>query len=108
VIVFFKTDCSFSRAELAALRAAAVTPEDQHCFVLISSSDQTELWDIRQKFGLSCPILYDREARYGKQLGVKTVPLNFIVDRTLTITNVVSGAMPTGDIKGFMENSRGK
>lgn len=39
VIVYFKTDCSFSRAELAALKEATTTPEDQSCFVLISNSD---------------------------------------------------------------------
>jgi peroxiredoxin len=104
VIVFFKTDCSFSRAELAALRAAAVTPEDQHCFVLISSSDQTELWDIRQKFGLSCPLLYDRDGKYSRCLGVFLVPINFIVDAELTVKDVVSGPILEEDMANFLEH----
>ena len=108
VVVFFRTDCSFSQAELAALKEATTAPEDQRCFVLISNSDQAELWDVRQKLGLSCPILYDRDTKYGKQLGVKAVPLNFIVDHTLKIEDVVSGTMPTGDIRDFMGDNRKK
>ncbi|MDD4051086.1 MAG: redoxin domain-containing protein [candidate division Zixibacteria bacterium] len=106
VVVFFRTDCSFSRAELAALKGATNTPENQSCFILISNSDQTDLWEIKEKLGLSCPILYDRDTKYGKQLGVKSVPLNFIVDRTLKIEDVISGTMPTEGIKDFMEQSR--
>ncbi|MDD4051307.1 MAG: redoxin domain-containing protein [candidate division Zixibacteria bacterium] len=108
VVVFFRTDCSFSQAELAALQAATVTPADQSCFVLISNSDQIELWDVKQKLGLSCSILYDRDTKYGKQLGVKSVPLNFIVDRTLKIEDVISGTMPTRDIRDFMGDNRKK
>ena len=108
VIVFFRTECSFSRAELIALKEATTTPEDQSCFVLISNSDQAELWEVKQKLGLACPILYDRDTQYGRQLGVKTAPLNFIVDRTLKITDVVSGALTGKEIKNFMVGNRKK
>jgi peroxiredoxin len=108
IIVFFRTDCSFSRAELTALKEATATPQDQSCFVLISNSDQAELWDVKQKLGLSCPILYDRDTQYGRQLGVKTAPLNFVVDRTLKITDVVSGALTGKEIADFMADNRKK
>jgi len=106
VIVFFKPDCSFSRAELAAIKEATVKPEDQACFVLISGADQPELWAIKEELGLSCPLLFDRNTQYGKVLGIKSVPLNFIVDRNLQIEEVVSGAMPSRDIAEIMKNSR--
>jgi len=51
-------------------------------------------------------LLYDRNTQYGKVLGIKSVPLNFIVDRNLQIKEVVSGAMPSGDIAEIMKNSR--
>ena len=106
VIVFFRTDCSYSRAELAALKEATARTKDQSCFILISNSDQAELWEVKQKLGLSCPILYDRDTQYGRQLGVKTAPLNFVVDRTLKITDVVSGALTGKEIKDFMVENR--
>jgi peroxiredoxin len=106
VVVFFRTDCSFSQAELAALKEATTAPEDQRCFVLISHSDQAELWEVRQKLGLICPILFDRDKLYGKQLGLMTAPLNFMVDKNLKITKVVSGALSAKSIADFMENSR--
>lgn len=105
-IVFFRTECSFSRAELIALKEATTAPEDQSCFVLISNSDQAELWEVKQKLGLACPILYDRDTQYGRQLGVKTAPLNFVVDRTLKITDVVSGALTSNEIRDFMAENR--
>jgi peroxiredoxin len=108
LVVFFRTSCSFSQAELAALKDATTAPEDQSCFVLISNSDQAELWEVKQKLGLTCPILYDRDTQYGRQLGVKTAPLNFVVDRTLKIIDVVSGALTGKEIKDFMEKNRKK
>ena len=107
-IVFFRTDCSFSRAELMALHEVTTSPEDQSCFVLISNSDQAELWEVKQKMGLSCPILNDRDTQYSRPLGVKTAPLNFVVDRTLKITDVVSGALTGKEIGDFMAENRKK
>jgi peroxiredoxin len=105
VIVFFRTDCSYSRAELAALKKATAKPEDQSCFILISHSDQTELWEVKQSLGLTCPILFDRDKQYGRQLGLMTAPLNFVVDKALQVKEVIAGAMSVEDVAALMKKS---
>ncbi|NMC43117.1 MAG: redoxin domain-containing protein [candidate division Zixibacteria bacterium] len=106
VIVFFRTDCSYSRAELAALKEATARPKDQSCFILISHSDQAEIWVVKQSLGLTCPILYDRDKQYGKQLGLMTAPLNFVVDKNLQIKEVIAGAMTAEDIAVLIGQTR--
>ncbi len=108
VVVIFSPECSFSRAELAAIKGIGPKPEDETCFILISAADQTEVRYVIEKTGLDCPLLIDRNGEYGKRLGIKAVPMNFVVDRALTIVDVISGVMPNADIADIVEQSRGK
>jgi peroxiredoxin len=103
VVVYFRTDCSFSQAELKALMQATGVPVEKCCFVLISNSEQTELWEIRQRLNISCPILFDRDGQYGKRLGIFVVPMNFIVDAGLIIKDVVSGPLLEDEIGNLLE-----
>jgi len=108
VVVIFSPECSFSRAELAAIKNIGPKPEDETCFILISAGDRTEVRYVIEKEGLNCPLLIDRNGEYGKRLGIKSVPMNFVVDRTLTIVGVISGVMPNEDIADIVEQSQSK
>jgi len=106
VISFIRHDCPYCQAQLRSVKKIAKTAEEEGRFILISLSDPTDLWAMRDEFKIQSPILYDRDTHYNANVGVAAVPFNFIVDRDLRIQQVVSGPMTEDEIAGIINANK--
>lgn len=102
LIIFSLPGCGYSIRQLQSMKACSLSTETERCFIFISDENPLELMYIREKYGLKCTILYDRDRAYMKSLGIFTSPFNIMVDKDLRIDNIIGGNLSTNEIKEFI------
>ncbi len=106
VISFFLPGCELCEQEISDLVSALRDSADYHYFIFMSSSSANQI-------AKSVPsnrqllVLRDSDSVYGNLLGVKSVPLNLIVDRSGRIEKITEDAMTLEDYKKIIEFNRG-
>jgi peroxiredoxin len=106
VISFFLPGCEICEQEISDLVAALRDSADYHYFILMSSSSAG-------KIAKSVPsdrqlqVLQDSGSVYGNLIGIKSVPLNMIVDRSGRIEKITEDAMTLEDYRKIIEFNRG-
>jgi peroxiredoxin len=105
VISFFLPGCDVCEKEINDLVSALRDSTDYHYFIFMSSSNANQI----AKSVPSNPkllVLRDSGSVYGNLLGVKSVPLNMIVDRSGRIEKITEDAMTLEDYKKIIEFNR--
>lgn len=95
VINFWTTWCPPCRAETPALETSYESYEDSGVIILgVNLTDQDSLKDIEsfvQEFGLTYPILLDRDGSVGLMYQLSGLPTTFFINREGIIRTVVVG-----------------
>lgn len=105
VISFFIPGCELCEKEISDLVSVARDPADYHYFIFISSANAAQ---IAKSIPPNRPItvLGDSGSVYGTMLGVKTIPLNIVVDRSGKIEKITEDPMTLEDYKKIIEFNR--
>jgi peroxiredoxin len=106
VISFFLPGCDVCEQEIGDLVSALRDSTNYHYFIFMSSSNADRI----AKSVPSNPkllVLRDSGSVYGNLLGVKSVPLNMIVDRSGRIEKITEDAMTLKDYEKIIEFNRG-
>jgi hypothetical protein len=106
VISFFLPGCDLCEKEISDLVSVARDSADFQYFIFISSANAAR---IAKSIPPNRPMLVlgDSGSVYGTLLGVKTIPLNIVVDRSGRIEKITEDAMTLGDYKKIIEFNRG-
>ena len=105
-ISFFLPGCELCEQEISDLVSVLRDSTDYHYFIFMSSSNANQI-------AKSVPsnrqllVLRDSGSVYGNLLGIKSVPLNMIVDRSGRIEKITEDAMKLEDYKKIIEFNRG-
>ena len=105
VISFFLPGCEICEQEIKFLLSAVRDTTDYRYFILLSASSADRL-------AKSLPpnrqllVLRDSGGVYGDLLGIKTVPLNMIVDRSGRVEKITEDAMKLKDYEQIIEFNR--
>jgi peroxiredoxin len=105
IISFFLPGCDVCEQEISDLVSVVRDSADYHYFIFMSSSSANQI-------AKSVPsnrqllVLRDSGSVYGKLLGIQTVPLNMIVDRSGRIEKITEDAMTLEDYKKIIEFNR--
>ncbi len=105
-ISFFLPGCELCEQEISDLVSVLNDSTDYQYFILMSSSSAG-------KIAKSVPsnhqllVLRDSGSVYGNLLGIKSVPLNMIVDRSGRIEKITEDVMTLEDYKKIIEFNRG-
>lgn len=95
VVNFWTTWCPPCRAETPALETSYESYEDSGVIILgVNLTDQDSLKDIEsfvQEFGLTYPILLDRDGSVGLMYQLSGLPTTFFINREGIIRTVVVG-----------------
>jgi peroxiredoxin len=92
-LMFMQPDCDACLNELERMETILTSPNPEYAFVLISVSNPLDLIAIQKKYGLTCPILHDRNATYSDAVKIATFPFNVLVDKELVIQKVIVGEL---------------
>lgn len=106
VISFFIPGCELCEKEIGDLVSVARDSADYHYFIFISSANAAQ---IAKSMPPNRPItvLGDSGSVYGTLLGVKTIPLNIVVDRSGKIEKITEDPMTLENYKKIIEFNRG-
>jgi peroxiredoxin len=105
-ISFFLPGCDVCEKEINDLVSVLRDSTDYHYFIFMSSSNANQI-------AKSVPssrqllVLRDSGGVYGNLLGIQSVPLNVIVDRSGRIEKITGDAMTLEDYKKIIEFNRG-
>ncbi|TFH64618.1 MAG: redoxin domain-containing protein [Candidatus Zixiibacteriota bacterium] len=105
VISFFLPGCELCEKEVSDLVSAARDSTDFQYFIFISSENAAR---IAKSIPPNRPLLVlgDSGSVYGTLLGVKTIPLNIVVDRSGRIEKITEDAMTLEDYRKIIEFNR--
>ncbi|MFH1686197.1 MAG: redoxin domain-containing protein [bacterium] len=105
VLSFFRSNCGHCLDELDSLRSITRDSADFSRVILISHEDRLDLKQAAADLDIRCPILWDRDNAYAGKLRVTTQPFNVVVDSSLTIIEVLAGAMMPKDFERLLHES---
>jgi len=97
VIAFIKPDCEGCLMELETIGLTIPDRSDHRHFIFISSSNPLHMLELRDNFGIKCPILFDEGRDVALRLKVLTYPFNFVVNRQRVILDARAGSMSAED-----------
>lgn len=105
VISFFLPGCDLCEKEISDLISVARDSADFQYFIFISSANAAR---IAASIPPNRPLLVlgDSGSVYGTLLGVKTIPLNIVVDRSGRIEKITEDAMTLEDYRKIIEFNR--
>jgi hypothetical protein len=106
VISFFLPGCDLCEKEISDLVSVARDSADFQYFIFISSANAAR---IAKSMPPNRPLLVlgDSGSVYGTLLGVKTIPLNIVVDRSGKIQKVTEDPLTAEDYRKIIEFNRG-
>ncbi|RLG43708.1 MAG: hypothetical protein DRN81_05985, partial [Thermoproteota archaeon] len=97
VIAFIKPDCEGCLMELETIGRTITDGADHRHFIFISSANPLHMVELRENFGIRCPILFDEGRDVALRLKVQTYPFNFVVNHERVILDVRAGGMSGED-----------
>jgi hypothetical protein len=106
VISFFLPGCDLCEKEISDLVSVARDSADFQYFIFISSANAAR---IAKSIPPNRPLLVlgDSGSVYGTLLGVKTIPLNIVVDRSGRIEKITEDPLTAEDYRKIIEFNRG-
>jgi len=106
VISFFLPGCELCEKEISDLVSVACDSADFQYFIFISSANAAR---IAKSIPPNRPLLVlgDSGSVYGTLLGVKTIPLNIVVDRSGRIEKITEDPLTAEDYRKIIEFNRG-
>ena len=105
VISFFLPGCEMCTQEIKFLLSAVRDSTDYRYFIFLSAASA----EVLTKFlppNRPLVVLRDSGGVYGKVLGIETVPVNMIVDRSGRVEKITEDAMTLKDYKQIIEFNR--
>jgi peroxiredoxin len=91
IVSIISADCGACKAQLELYKKELADPAQQSRFILVSSSNSDELRDLQKEFCPNCRFLNDPGSQYMLSLNVVSFPINFVVDQSMTIQDIVVG-----------------
>jgi peroxiredoxin len=105
IISFFLPGCDVCEQEISDLVSVLRDSTDYHYFILMSSSSADRIVKSVPS-NRQLQVLRDSGSVYGNLLGIKSVPLNMIVNRSGRIEKITEDAMTLDDYKKIIEYNR--
>ncbi len=102
LITYFLADCASCFEQIEILSGLSITDKSKLSCVFISHSNPFELIEVRNKYKIDWPILYDHWNQYGSNLQINTYPFNIVVDSGLVIRDLIPSSFQEYDFKGVM------
>ncbi len=103
MISFISPDCGACKSQLELFKKELTDPAQQSRFILLSGADPAELRDLQKEYCSNCRFLQDPASSYMLTLNVVSFPINFVVDQSMTITNIVVGPPDPGTLHDVAE-----
>ncbi len=103
MISFISPDCGACKSQLELFKTELTDPAQQSRFILLSGSGPEELRDLQNEYCPHCRFLHDPGSSYMLTLNVVSFPINFVVDRSMTITDIVVGPPDPGTLHDVAE-----
>lgn len=91
LVAFISPDCGACKAQLELYKKELTDPAQQSRFILLSGSATEELRDLQNEYCPNCRFLNDPGNQYMLSLNVVSFPINFVVDQSMTITDIIVG-----------------
>lgn len=95
IVNFWASWCGPCRAEMPTLEKLYQAERERGLTILAVNStvqdDKGAVAAMQREFGLSFPIVFDRDGETGQRYGIRMLPTTFIVDRTGVIREVFFG-----------------
>lgn len=99
LMTFITAACPACARELERIAALAAEAPASSRVVLVAGDRVEDLTAMRDKYGLTCPILRDIKGEYSAYYGIMSVPFNIIVDENLAVENIIVGIMTEREIE---------
>lgn len=99
IVVFLDAECHYCLDEIQTI--CRVFKEDGHTppVVFISDANLDELRALRDQYEILVPIFHDPDGSYAISLAVTTFPFNVVVDKTLSVRDVIAGPIPADMVR---------
>jgi peroxiredoxin len=105
-VSFFTPTCGACKTMLERIKTTSVSREDQYNFILISDVHPTEMLYLQDSLDIECRFLYDPEGTYRTRLGVSLFPFNLIVNQSMVIEEIMTGAPDEDDLVDLIKYNR--
>lgn len=103
MISIISPDCGACKSQLELFKKELTDPAQQRRFILLSGSGPEELRDLQNEYCPGCRFLHDPGNGYMLTLNVVSFPINFVVDQSMTITDIVVGPPDPGTLHDVAE-----
>lgn len=103
MISIISPDCGACKEQLNLFKKELADPARQNRFILLSGSSPEELRDLQNEYCPNCRFLQDPGSSYMLTLNVVSFPINFVVDQSMTITDIVVGPPDPGTLRDVAE-----
>jgi peroxiredoxin len=99
LVLFFDPDCGNCELELEALQRVVTDETDCQSFLLISAGNPWLMEELKTKYHLCSPMLYDYKGQFTYGMHIYTYPFNVIIDENRVIHDIISGPLSESDLK---------
>jgi peroxiredoxin len=106
VLIVIVEGCKGCIYEIEELKKASKNQEDDQYFIFVSWANPRVLIEIRDKYAISGPFLYDHRADYFSQFDISTSPFNITINKNRVVLDVLSGEMWKEDFEEIIEFNR--
>jgi len=96
-MTYFLADCHSCLEQLAFLSGQSQFIEPGLLFILVSHSNPFELKELKSRYKIEFPILYDHWNQFGSNLKIDTYPFNILVDSGLVVREIIPGELLESD-----------
>jgi len=103
MISIVSPDCGACKAQLELFKRELTDPGQQSRFIVVSGADPIELRDLQSEYCPNCSVLHDPGSSYMLTLNVVSFPINFVVDQSMTITDIIVGPPDPGALHEIAE-----
>lgn len=97
IIFFISPDCHSCLEDIEHLQKTITDDNIWHHFIFISSGNPRKLIDLYKEDN-RLQILYDHKGFYYQMVGIETYPTHVIIDKHMTILDLIPGSLSENDI----------